>query len=89
MVQWMFSGALFSAAVGAYLPGAVLVEKTLNWKEPTYVGQYLHALVKISKILAKKKLILIDVVATNENKETLITGKCTVLLRDLDIEKSK
>lgn len=30
----MFSGALFSAAVGGAFPGAVLVEKTLKWKKP-------------------------------------------------------
>eukprot|EP00483_Globobulimina_turgida_P000838 UN00839 len=79
----MFSGALFSAAVGGSFPGAVLVEKTLKWKKPLYINETLHARVEVSKVLTRKKLVLCDMVAKNQRDEVIVEGKVTILVRDL------
>ena len=79
----MFTGALFSAAVGGAFPGAVLVEKTLKWKKPLYINESLHAHVEVTKVLPRRKLVLCDMKATNGNDETIVEGKVTILVRDL------
>eukprot|EP01084_Bolivina_argentea_P294926 507609_1 len=84
----MFSGALFSAAVGGALPGSILVEKTLKWKKPLYINESLHARVQVSKVLSRKKLVLCDMWAKNQSDEVVVEGKVTILVRDLD-ESSK
>jgi len=79
----MFSGALFSAAVGGAFPGAVLVEKTLKWKKPLYINESLHAHVEVTKVLPRRKLVLCDMKATNGSDELVVEGKVTILVRDL------
>merc|ERR1712228_464785 len=85
----MFTGALFSAAVGGSFPGAVLVEKTLKWKRPLYINEALHAHVQVSKVLQRRRLVLCDMTAKNNNDEVVVEGKCTMLIRDLDDNNSK
>lgn len=79
----MFSGALFSAAVGGSFPGAVLVEKTLKWKKPLYINESLHAHVQVTKVLPRRKLVLCDMKAVNGNDEIIVEGKVTILVKDL------
>ena len=80
----MFTGALFSTAVGSNFPGAILVEKTLKWKKPLYINEALHAHVQVTRVLQGKKLVLCDLSAKNQKDELVIEGKCTMLIRDLD-----
>ena len=45
----MLSGSIFSAVIGKYLPGAILIEKTLRWKRPVYAGDSVRGLVTVTK----------------------------------------
>ena len=86
IVHGMFSGALFSTAVGATFPGAILVEKTLRWKKPLYINESLHARVEVNKVLPNKKLVLCDMIAKSQKDEVIVEGTVTLLIRDLDTE---
>ena len=68
----MFSGALFSAAVGGGFPGSILVEKTLKWKKPLYMDEELSARVEIKKVLNRRKLVLCNMTAKNQDDEVVV-----------------
>merc|ERR1712087_1066219 len=84
----MFSGALFSAAVGGAFPGSILVEKTLKWKKPLFMDEELSARVQVKKVLHRGKIVLCDMVAKNQDDEVVVEGKRTILVRDLDTNKN-
>mmetsp|Transcript_76793 Transcript_76793/g.94260 ORF Transcript_76793/g.94260 Transcript_76793/m.94260 type:complete len:187 (-) Transcript_76793:483-1043(-) len=79
----MFSGALFSTAVGMNLPGAILVTKTLKWLKPIYSDEIINAKVEIIKILKSKQLIICSMEAKNENNDIVVIGEVTLKIRDL------
>ena len=86
IVHGMFTASLFATAVGANLPGSILVSKNLRWKLPVEVGQTLNATVTVKKILKEKKFVICDMVAKNENNHDVVFGEVTLLIRDLDTE---
>eukprot|EP01083_Nonionella_stella_P111879 328526_1 len=81
----MFSATLFSAAIGSALPGAILIEKTIKWKRPLYLNESLYARVEVTKILPRRKIVVCDMSAKNQDDEVAIDGKLTFLVRDLDV----
>ncbi len=78
------SGALLSAAVGSVLPGAILRDVSLEWKKFLYVNESLHAHVEVVKVLAQKKIVLCEMNAKNGDGVTIVEGKGTIRVRDMD-----
>ena len=92
IIHGMFTTSIFSAAIGAHFPGAIVFEIYSRWTKPLYVGESLNGFVTVKKILGRKKLVVCDLLAKNGDGQECITGKVTLLIRNLDIsdlEKAK
>ena len=85
IVHGMFTASLFATAVGANLPGSILVTKNLKWKIPVQIDETLNATVTIKKIIKDKKFVICDMIAKNENNQIAVCGDVTLLIRDLDV----
>lgn len=83
----MFSGTLFSAAVGGSFPGAILVETTMKWKKPLYINESMSARVEVKKVMNRRKLAFCNIVSRNGNDEVVVEGSLTMLVRDLEDSK--
>ncbi len=59
---------------------------TRRWSKPIYIGEYLIGYVTVKKILARKKLVVCELMAKNQDGEVCITGKVTLLIRNLDVD---
>lgn len=84
IIHGMFTTSIFSAAIGAHFPGAIVFEIYSRWSKPIYIGETLTGYVTIKKILAKAKLVVCDLVAKNQDDIACITGKVTLLIKNLD-----
>ena len=84
IIHGMFTTSIFSAAIGAHFPGAIVFEIYSRWSKPIYIGETLTGYVKIKKILIKAKLVVCDLVAKNQDDIACITGKVTLLIKNLD-----
>merc|ERR1711991_70994 len=82
IIHGMFTTSIFSAAIGAHFPGAIVFEIYSRWSKPIYIGESLTGYVTIKKIFAKKKLVVCDLTAKNQDDITCITGKVTLLIRN-------
>eukprot|EP00486_Rosalina_sp_Unknown_P004973 CAMPEP_0201568664 /NCGR_PEP_ID=MMETSP0190_2-20130828/9884_1 /ASSEMBLY_ACC=CAM_ASM_000263 /TAXON_ID=37353 /ORGANISM="Rosalina sp." /LENGTH=235 /DNA_ID=CAMNT_0047990045 /DNA_START=17 /DNA_END=724 /DNA_ORIENTATION=+ len=86
IIHGMFTTSIFSAAIGAHFPGAIVFEIYSRWSKPIYIGETLTGYVTIKKILAKAKLVVCDLVAKNQDDIACISGKVTLLIKNLDTE---
>ncbi len=80
IVYGMLSGSFISALVGMVLPGrdALLTSQTLDFSHPAYIGDTLHITATVRRKSAATRLILMDVIITNQEGVKLIVGKTGV-----------
>eukprot|EP01083_Nonionella_stella_P216784 778834_1 len=55
IIHGMFTSSIFSAAIGAHFPGAIVFEIYSRWTKPIYIGESLFGFVTVKKIMARKK----------------------------------
>eukprot|EP01084_Bolivina_argentea_P029159 54122_1 len=87
VAQGMFSASVFSAAIGAYFPGAIAFDMSIQFRKPVYVDDHVHGIVTVKKVLARKKLVKSTVRGINQRNELCMTGSVTILIKDLYNEK--
>ncbi|MGE8206341.1 MaoC/PaaZ C-terminal domain-containing protein [Heyndrickxia sp. NPDC080065] len=75
----MLTGFITSA-ISKYLPGpgSHIVKQSLEFPKPVYHYESIHFLFEVTEVNRKKHIIDINIHATNELSETVVTGSVTV-----------
>lgn len=76
----LFCLAEVSRLIGMELPGegSILVEETVNYKRPVYVGAVVEVSVEIQDIIEDKAMLFLVFTCRNENKEIVMSGTAKV-----------
>ncbi|MGV3464716.1 MAG: MaoC/PaaZ C-terminal domain-containing protein [Heyndrickxia sp.] len=71
---------MITSAVSKYLPGpgSHILSQNIEFKKPVYHYTSIHFLFEIMNVDEKHQLVTIQVTATNEENETVITGQLDV-----------
>mmetsp|Transcript_18459 Transcript_18459/g.16486 ORF Transcript_18459/g.16486 Transcript_18459/m.16486 type:complete len:175 (-) Transcript_18459:31-555(-) len=84
IIHGMFTSSIFSAAIGAHFPGAIAFDMNVRFNKPVYIDDYVNGIVTVNRVLAKKKLVKCTFVGCNQNKEKVISGTVTMMVKNLD-----
>jgi 3-hydroxybutyryl-CoA dehydratase len=78
----MLSGALISAVLGDELSvrKIVYLSQTLKFISPVFIGDTITATGTVSRIREDKPIVTIDMVCSNQNGETVVTGEGAVMI---------
>lgn len=70
---------IMTSAISKYLPGpgSHIVEQHLKFPKPVYHYATIEFLLQVTLVNVEKNLVGIEVIATNENGDTVIEGKIT------------
>ncbi|CAN7594140.1 bifunctional enoyl-CoA hydratase/phosphate acetyltransferase [Trinickia sp. LjRoot230] len=81
VVHGMWTGALISAVLGTKLPGpgTIYLEQTFEFKRPVVPGDTITATVTVRTKQPQKHIVVLDTCCTNQNAETVLRGKATVI----------
>ena len=79
----MFTASLFSAAIGAHFPGSIALDMNIRCDNPVYVNDYVDSVVTVNKVL-KKGLVKLNLTAKNQNKDQVMSGTVTIMVKNLD-----
>lgn len=76
----LFCLAEVSRLIGMDLPGegSILVEESVHYNKPVYVGEAIEVSVEIQEITKEKSLFLMVFSCQNENKEVVMNGTAKV-----------
>jgi phosphotransacetylase/acyl dehydratase len=87
----MWGAALISAVLGTRLPGpgTVYVGQTLHFHRPVRVGDTLKISVTVTSRDAARRHVVLDCSCTNQEGQTAISGKATVLAPTERIERPR
>jgi 3-hydroxybutyryl-CoA dehydratase len=71
---------IINSAVSKYLPGpgSHIMKQELEFPKPVYHYETVHFLFEVKNIDSSSHLVTIDVIATNEQEETVIKGSIDV-----------
>lgn len=77
----MWTGSMFSALLGMYLPGpgAIYLSQTLKFLKPVKLGDTITASVKVIAKDDKHKRITLETLCSNEKGEHVLEGEAVVL----------
>ena len=89
IIHGMFTSSIFSAAIGAHFPGAIAFDMNVRFNKPVYVNDYVNGIVTVNRVLNRKKLVKCTFVGCNQNKEKVISGTVTMLIKNLDDGKKE
>lgn len=72
--------ALLSRVIGMELPGpgALWLDQNVKWESPVFVGDRIELLATVSEASAAARVLTLDVKASNQHGETVMSGACTV-----------
>jgi 3-hydroxybutyryl-CoA dehydratase len=78
----MLSGALISAVLGDELSvrKIVYLSQTLKFISPVFIGDTITATGTVSRIREDKPIVTIEMVCSNQNGETVVTGEGAVMI---------
>ena len=85
VIHGMFTASIFSAAIGAYFPGAIAFDMNIRFSKPVYVNDTVTGVVTVKRVLDRKKLVKCSIVGLNQNNELCATGGVTLLVRNLQV----
>merc|ERR1712154_552131 len=89
VIHGMFTASIFSAAIGAYFPGAIAFDMNIRFNRAVYVNDNVTGIVRVKKVLARKKLVKCVIVGMNQHRQFCVTGGVTLLIRNLLVEPRK
>ena len=77
----MLSAGFISAVLGTKLPGpgTIYMGQELRFTKPVYFGDTITATCTVEEILKEKNRVILTTICTNQNGDTVIEGKATVL----------
>lgn len=77
----MLTAGLISTVIGNNLPGpgTIYLDQQLKFTFPVYFGDTITAVVKVLELIPEKNRVILETTCTNQNGETVITGKAVVL----------
>jgi len=83
IVHGMLVAAFTSRLIGMEIsgPGVIWTEQTFKFISPALIGERLSFLVEILQVSQATKSVRIKVHVQNKNKQTVIVGEGSVLLR--------
>ncbi|WP_297689598.1 MaoC family dehydratase [uncultured Anaerococcus sp.] len=77
----MLSSGFISAVLGTKLPGpgTIYLAQELKFTKPVYFGDTITATCTVEEIIKEKNRVILKTICTNQNGDTVIEGKATVL----------
>lgn len=74
---------LISAVLGTKLPGegTIYLGQELRFRKPVFLDDVITAKVEVVELIEEKSMAILNTTCTNQNGETVITGKATVLVK--------
>ena len=87
----MWGGSLISTVLGTLLPGpgTIYLSQSFKFLRPVGIGDTITALVTVTKKEAKRPLITLDCVCTNQKGKKVITGIAKVLAPTEKVHRAK
>ena len=72
---------LISAVLGTKLPGegTIYLGQELRFRKPVFLDDVITAKVEVVELIEEKSMAILNTTCINQNGETVITGKATVL----------
>jgi 3-hydroxybutyryl-CoA dehydratase len=79
-------GSLISAVIANKLPGvgSIYLSQTLNFKKPVYIDDTVEAMVEVTEIILEKKIVKLNTLCFNQNKEIVIEGQAVLKVPELN-----
>jgi len=89
VVYGMLSASFISAMIGMLLPGsgALWTTQTLEFTNPAYVGDTLHVRARVKQKSPATRMLVLEIVITNQHDQKLIIGESTVKMLELKEER--
>jgi 3-hydroxybutyryl-CoA dehydratase len=77
----VFTAGLLSKVMGTKLPGpgTIYLGQTTKFKNPTYIGDTITAIVKVLNARNDKPVLVMQTICQNQDGEILLEGEATVL----------
>ena len=74
---------LISAVLGTKLPGegTIYLGQELRFRKPVFLDDVITAKVEVVELIEEKSMAILNTTCINQNGETVITGKATVLVK--------
>jgi 3-oxoacyl-[acyl-carrier protein] reductase len=88
VVYGMLSASFISTIIGMMLPGsgALWTSQTLDYVHPAYVGDTLHVVAKVKQKSPATRMVILQIVITNQHGQRLIVGESSVKMMELNDE---
>lgn len=88
VVHGMLSASFISTMIGMVLPGggALWMRQTLEFLRPAHVGDHLHVKARVKQKSVATRVLILEVVITNQFGEDLIKGESSVKVLELNEE---
>ena len=78
IVHGIFVGSMFSAMIGTRLPGTIYLKQTLSFPHPLYSGDVATAVISVSRIFKKRKIVVLSTVARDSGGNCVCEGEAIV-----------
>ena len=80
----MWTGGLISAAIALNLPGpgSIYLGQNLSFRKPVMLGDTITVTLEVKEKQDKRRTVIIDCLAKNQNNKTVVKGEATVMAPD-------
>lgn len=88
VVHGMLSASFISTMIGMLLPGrgALWTSQTLEFLHQAYVGDTLRVVARVKQKSPATRMLILDIVITNQHGQKLVVGESTVKMLELEEE---
>jgi 3-oxoacyl-[acyl-carrier protein] reductase len=86
----MLSASFISTIIGTILPGpgSLWVSQTLEFLHPVYTGDTLRVTARVKQKSPATRLVILEIVVTNQHQQKIITGIATVKMPEITQEEA-